>query len=384
MSRFSFIFELLALAAVMAASAGCAKGDEAESQPCVESISIRTSSSDSNGGQSFVSVTAVGKWAISFSEDVSWARLNTVEGSGNKADIIFEWDENPVEKDRELTIVLSSKEVSQSVATSFLQKGVPTQEIVPDPVAKWMEIPSTDNKKLYFFTHPMTIDGKKYRNYSYYWDVENLVAHWVAYPLNSTLIKGSSGRSEKWGLDPKLPRQYQPVLYSAYKVMGVRGHQLPSADRQQYEYNVQTFYGVNITPQNYELNGGAWANLEGYVRTRSRMVDTLYIVTGCTIEGSTDYAYDNDGKAVRVPTGYFKALLAYSAKKTVGSRTGGYAGAGFYYKNEPYKGSFLDEMMTIDDLEELTGFDFFINLPDALGQDAAAAVESTLDKWWNQ
>jgi len=378
------IFELFALTAALAVSAGCTKGAAPASEPKVESLTIKTPDSDSNSGQCFVSVIAEGDWTLSFSEEISWARLGVSEGSGNKADISFGWDANALEQERSLTMVLSSKQGSSRVTATFTQKGAQGGKVEPDPVPVWMEIPATNDKDLYFFTHPMTIDGKKYRNYSYYWDIENLVAHWVAYPLNTTLLKGSCGRSDKWGLDPKLPRQYQPVLYSAFKVTGVRGHQLPSADRQQYEYNVQTFYGVNMTPQNYELNGGAWANLENYVRSRSRSVDTLYVVTGCTLDRSLGYAIDNDGKQVRVPSGYFKALLAYSKNKVVGTKTAGYAGAAFYYDNEPYSGSFMNEIMTIDELEHQTGIDFFVNLPAAIGNDNAANVESTLDKWWKE
>lgn len=373
---------LLALAAVLVASAGCAKGESARTAGTVESVSLRTPSSDYNKGQCFVSVDARGSWSLSIAENVSWARLSVSRGSDCRADIVFEWDANPSEQARELSLKLLSEEDGSAVLATFRQGGVPVSEIVPDPVPDWMELPSTDSRSLYFFTHPMTIDGKHYRNYSYYWDKENLVARWVAYPLNATLLKGGSGRSDCWGLDPKLPKKYQPVLYSAYKGFGARGHQIPSADRQQYDANVQTFYGVNMTPQDYDLNGGAWANLENYVRSCSRSVDTLYVVTGCTIDGSDDYAYDNDGKSVRVPTGYFKALLAYSSKKAVGAGTGGYIGAAFYFENRSYSGSFLNEITTISELEQLTGLDFFVNLPAAVGKDAARKIESTLDKWW--
>ena len=75
-----------------------------------------------------------------------------------------------------------------------------------------MELPATDSPDLMFFTH---YNGSQ-RNYSYYWDVENLVAHWVAYPLNKDLI-GSGGRTDAWSLDPKLSRNMQPVLNKGYR-----------------------------------------------------------------------------------------------------------------------------------------------------------------------
>ena len=39
--------------------------------------------------------------------------------------------------------------------------------------------------------------------------------------------------------------------------------------------------------------------------------------------------------------------------------------------------------MTVDQLEEIVGEDFYPNLEAILGKDRAALVESTKDKFWN-
>lgn len=363
-------------------------------------LSLEAESAGCGADSKFVYVTADCSWTLSLEDEytkpISWASLSKSSGQGN-ATAILSIQANPEKVQRSLVVKLSGANGKIARAT-FTQEAKgdepippgPTpgpDDITPDPVANWMELPAMQNG-LYFFTHPMTIDGKRLRNYSYAWDVDNMVAHWVAYPLNSRLKSGGSGRSDAWGLDPKLPTKYQPVLNKAYTNSSswARGHQIPSADRQIYEYNVQTFYGVNMTPQNQKLNGGIWGNLENYVRDRSSSFDTLYVVTGCTLEGNKGVVYDNVGKAVTIPGGYFKALLGYKKAGTVGNTgiQGGYTGIAFFFKNEAVPGNdYMNYSMTISELEKKVGIDFFVNLKTALPS-LSDKIESTKDNWWNK
>lgn len=347
------------------------------------SLTLKTAEASRLSGSDWVTVTAPGEWTLGFEETTSWATLSTASGKGNKANIVLSWDLNPKDESRFCTLVLTDG--NDTFRTTFKQLGKEKASLVPDEIQAWMEIPKVDDN-LYFFTHPMTINGKQYRNYSFGWDVEDLVARWVAYPLNNELIGGNTGRTDAWGLDPKVPREYQPVIFSAFRSFGARGHQIPSADRQIVTYNKETFYGTNMTPQDYYFNSGTWAALEKYVRDRSASFDTLYVVTGCTVAGSTKKAYDNDGKAVTVPTGYFKALLGYKKSKTVGNTgsQGGYTATGFYFKNQNIYSGYQSQRMTIDELEKMVDIDFFVNLIPVVGESMAAKIESTDDSWWNK
>ncbi len=115
-------------------------------------------------------------------------------------------------------------------------------------------------------------------------------------------------------------------------------------------------------------------------------MDTLYVVTGADIRGAQDVAYDNNGKSVTVPEGYFKALLGYKKGGSIGNATGGYIGIAFYFDHRRYvndKNAIMDQSMTIDELEDKIGCDLFVNLPDKIGEDTAAIVESEVDSWWN-
>lgn len=351
------------------------------------SLSISNPNPAGGKGTQNLKVQAVGEWTLSlvFGEDEEpWASLDTKSGTGSKSNIFITYEPNYSEISRTVTIVLENG--ANSASCILTQKpsatggggsqGTP-EKIVGEPVPLWLELPAISDKSLYFLTHEQTIVSTTIRSWSYLWDTDALVAHWVAYPLNKWTI-GSGSRTDAWGLDPKVPKDLQPVLYKAFRGGYDRGHQLPSADMLYPEANMTTFYGTNMTPQLGSLNQNGWASLEGKVRDWAGKFDTLYVCTGCTVKGSTKVAYDNEGKAVKVPTAYFKALLGYKKNGTISitASTGGYTGIAFYYPHEAYSGSWQSKAMSIDELEAKVGEDFFVNLPSKIGADRAAQVES--------
>ena len=346
-------------------------------------------------GSQYLTVEAKDNWTLSVEyseltseEDIpeEWVSLSAKEGKAGSKKVVLGWTRNYDEDQRSCKIVLSVGR--DDVVLEFTQRGVkqnnPVAGLHSDPVPGWLELPATDDPNLYFFTHDMQHGGVTKRNYSFYLDPQACLAVWVAYPLNNSLA-GSGSRTDKWALDPKVPREFQPVIFSGFKGGYDRGHQLPSADRLTSGANEQTFYGTNMTPQKGELNQKAWASLEGKVRTWSNQFDTLYVVTGCDLNGYSDYAYDNDGKAIPVPVGYFKALLGFKKSGTIGNSTkqGGYTAIAFYFNHEYYADSeIMGQSMTIDDLEDQMGIDFFPNLEARVGKDLYTKIESTPDSWW--
>lgn len=339
-------------------------------------------------GSLTVSVTASGSWLLSlyYSDGAdAWADLSVSSGRGSTDGIVLSYGENTSGTSRSLLVILTSD--GQDVAVTFTQLSEDGSS-VSGTYPGWMELPAVvENDDCTFYSHDMTVSGRTVRNYSFLYDRDNLLSHWVAYPLNSGLI-GSGGRTGEWGYDPLVPRNEQPVLFSGYRGNYDRGHQQPSADRLNYNANVQTFYFTNMTPQfGRNFNQSIWAGLEDQVRNVARSSDTLYVVTGCVLDGSLGVAYDNEGKEVTVPGAYFKALLRYSASS--GTGYGGYAAAGFWLEHRSYGSTVITEDMckSIDELEELTGLDFFVNLPDKIGPTLAAQVEAqnpdNVGIWWN-
>ena len=342
----------------------------------------------SGKGSQFVSVQAVGSWTLS--SEASWVKFTPSSGSGDNAAVSLNYEANPDDKARTASITLSCSD-KKSVVT--LRQNAPSEDPQPEvdggssTKRRWMELPETkDNDGLFFYTHDMTVASKTVRNYSFYWDEKALVARWVAYPLNKGLI-GNGSRSNEWGFDPLLPARKQPYVLSTFRGGWTRGHQIPSADRLNYAANVETFYGTNMTPQDYDFNGEIWARLEGTVRGWSSRCDTLYVVTGCVVEGSTQKASDAEGKSITVPVAYYKAVLAYSKSNAA---NGGYRECAVYLDHDKAiagqtVGKNHSSVMSIRSLEEKLGINLFVNLPAAVGNDTANAIETekpAVVSWW--
>ena len=256
--------------------------------------------------------------------------------------------------------------------------------------AGWMELPATSaTDGLDAFTVRFSDNS---RSYTFYWDYSTLVSNWVAYPLNNAIIGSSISRSNAWAYCPLLPANKQQDVSKGYTAGNngwyARGHQIPSADRMgTFARNAQTFYGVNMTPQNNDFNGALWASLEGKVRewAKKSYTDTLYVVTGCVTTGAKYYIVDASSRKVTVPTAYFKALLLH--EKSSSSRyssTDGYAGCAFWFNHEEYSapGKYnaslsMDMSISIKELEQKLGYELFTNLKGKVGAAKAETVKST-------
>lgn len=375
--------------------------DAVSEQSAVLEVSLKNSSVDHTKGQQFVNVKCAGDWTlalVSDDEDVDWARLNITSGTGNKSNVILSYDANTGEVSRELRLVLDngSKWVDcVMVQASAVQQpdngngGNDGDDDNTPPTAtgtisaKWLELPSMDNPDLGYYSHSFKMDGKTYRNYSFGWSQKDRVALWVAYPLCKLYTNGSAGRTDAWALDPLLGDN-SAAPFGGYAGSYARGHQLPSADRQCcYDANAQTFYGTNMTPQLNAHNEGIWANLESKVRNIANSSDTTYVVTGVIVSASSKKETDSYGKSVTIPDAYFKVLLKYSKSSTLGQ----WNAAAFYLEHRSYSGNISKEhSMSIDELEELTGIDFFVNLPAKIGQAQADKLEAADPAanavWW--
>ena len=263
-------------------------------------------------------------------------------------------------------------EVRNVMVLSGKHEDVVIPEIDPTKT-QWMELPATDNDAYGYYSHSFSMKDKVYRNYSFAWSQDDLVSVWVAYPLNKTYTDKVVDRTDAFKYDPILGKDKSSNPGSGYAGDYARGHQLPSADRLcSREANEQTFYGTNIVPQLNEHNEKIWSNLENKVRIVANASDTTYVVTGCTVADATEFSTDTDGKKITIPTAFFKAVLVY--KKGADQE---WTSAGFFTEHKKYSSNDLKPIsMTIDELEEKTGLDFFVNLTDKIGSDKAAEVEA--------
>ena len=247
---------------------------------------------------------------------------------------------------------------------------------------KWMELPATNTSGLGYYYHSFSMNGKTYRNYSFGWDDSNKVAIWVAYPLSKLYTdsyNGKNNRHEEYFIQDPLLGNTSPMPGGGYAGDYDRGHQIPSADRQCSELaNGQTYYGTNMTAQSNPLNGGPWAQLEGYVRDFAKSSsDTTYVVTGCYVKDSSEWETDSYGMRIKVPTAYYKAVLVL--------KNNTWTGGAYWTPHVGYSSSYTGWAISIDELENKIGVDLYVNLPEKIGESAAAAIEAARpgdSKWW--
>lgn len=367
--------------------------------PVEPKLRVGTNPLDKAAGSQFLNVTASGDWSISVTYPEVENETGTVEewlsvspacGKGSKSSVILQWSANAGNESREATLTLYAS--GKSYGLTLTQKGAGSgsgSETSFVPKSGWMELPEViDDDGHDFFCHTMTIGSVETRNYSFYYSYGDYLALWVAYPLCNWNIGGAVNRTNAWGVDPLLPRDKQAVLSRGFRDGNAgwhaRGHQIPSADRlTSYDSNAQTFYSTNMTPQlNDNFNSTIWANLEGNVRTWAKKCDTLYVVTGCVVDGSTYYCLDNDGKKVTVPTAYFKACLSYSKSGSAGTK--GYRSIAVWMDHKEYQDDPLSNyVLSVSELEERLGYRLFVNLDDKVGSaDAQAIKDSKSTSWW--
>ena len=269
----------------------------------------------------------------------------------------------------------------------------------------WLELPTSSvdastttssRADLYMVTHRAVMTGsdKPQRNYTILYDPEMYASYWVAYPLCNNHL--GSGRDESWDFDPDVPESKQTnIRKGAYGVKWptasyannyfARGHQIPNADRNGVSAMMaQTYYSTNLTPQlQYGFNGDIWKNLEDGVRDVVKgKADTVYVVTGAAfrkVDGSesiTTITSVRDGKVLPVPNYYWKVLLKV---KWSGGSVSGASAIGFWLNHwETYStagNAYEACAVSVDQIEEWTGFDFFSNLSTPLQDGAEAATD---------
>lgn len=186
---------------------------------------------------------------------------------------------------------------------------------------------------------------------------------------------GSTKRTNDYKADPDIPSDIQNGRWSGY----TRGHMLGSSDRTcSPATNRQVFYYSNIAPQlggNFNTGGGAWNNLEDHI-DRFLCADTLYSVVGCYFEDYTD-SYGETDRAKKIagntsyPTMFYYVLLrtrkGNTGKAVTSCQSSDLQCVAFVMRHSMEKGHRpqAKDMMSVSDLEKITGFKYFVNVPNA-------------------
>ncbi len=211
--------------------------------------------------------------------------------------------------------------------------------------------------------------------YSLEWDCEKRAQRWTCYEMHEGNSEKNVSRTDSWATDPNIPSQYQ-TSQSDYSGIGFsRGHMCPSGDRLcSREQNKQTFYFSNMHPQYQNHNGVLWENMEGQVRkwNTASFRDTLYVVKAGTIRDDQILMKTETG--LPVPQYFYMAVLC--------KKNDTYKAIAFWTIHENVsrtKANLADYAISIKELEERTGIDFFCNLPDDIEQ--AVESEMNVNEW---
>lgn len=192
-------------------------------------------------------------------------------------------------------------------------------------------------------------------------------AEWVAYELSKNRLNQPwVDRTNDFREDRKV--ESGSASTADYRRTGYdRGHLVPAADMAfSREAMSETFFMSNMSPQARKFNQGVWRELEELTRDWAKKMEHLYVVSGPVLTEKIKYwVGDNQ---VAVPSAYFKVLLDLTEPDM--------KGIGFIMPNEKTEEPVQAFATTIDEVESITGLNFFPNL---LGEELESKLESHFD-----
>lgn len=196
---------------------------------------------------------------------------------------------------------------------------------------------------------------------------ELLIPNWVAWHLTADHTDGDVPRDNEFYEDIEVPSPR--ATNEDYRRSGwSRGHMCPAGDNKWDEKAMQeSNLLTNICPQNPELNSGVWNVIERNCRKWAKKYGDIYIVCGPVLL-NREHETIGTNKIV-VPEAFFKVVLRMNPEP---------AAIGFVIRNNEGKKKRDQFVNTVDDVERITGYDFFSSLPDDI-EDVVEAKASIND-----
>ncbi|MFL6229228.1 MAG: Ig-like domain-containing protein [Pyrinomonadaceae bacterium] len=201
--------------------------------------------------------------------------------------------------------------------------------------------------------------------------------NWVSWHLDNSWY-GTLSRVDTFRADPAVPADWYRVQATDFFLTGFdRGHMTPNADRDNQNrvpINQETYLMSNMVPQAPDNNQGPWANMENYLRSLTDAGNELYIVSGPAGVGGTG---SNGGTTttiadghVTVPASTWKVVLVLPkqdgddvSRVTAATRTIAVIMPNVQgIRNDDW----TKYIVSVDQVEALSHYDFFSNLPDAI------------------
>jgi endonuclease G len=172
------------------------------------------------------------------------------------------------------------------------------------------------------------------------------------------MVNGTEERTEDFRPDSAVSTGSAEL--SDYKSSGYdRGHLCPAGDMKiSHTAMSESFYLSNMSPQVPSFNRGIWETLESTVRNIVCHDSEIYVVTGPIFKNNKGFIGAN---RVTIPGYYYKVIYSPKNKKMIG----------FVLPNEKCEKEIKDFSVSVDDVEKLSGINFFPKL--------APSLENTLE-----
>lgn len=209
------------------------------------------------------------------------------------------------------------------------------------------------SKDFNFLPTSTTNDIYKRNTYIFSYSEVHEQSEWVAYYLDENDITSSNFDRPFFEQDPMV--ETESADWRNYKKSGYdKGHLCPAGDRKKsFDDFVETFFTSNISPQRHDFNSGVWNRLEDKVRYWAIKNNGLYVVTGGVL---TDNLKTIGKEKVSVPNYFYKVLLSKNGSKMIG----------FLVPHQDSNKPLYEFVVSVDEIEKMTGIDFYPNLQDEI------------------
>lgn len=227
------------------------------------------------------------------------------------------------------------------------------QEAQDEIVNKGKEVKGNTNE--YFLPTSTTKQIVHHQGYSLSYNEKHEQAEWVAYELKKSHLSKTNYKRPYFEIDNAV--KTGAASWRNYKNSGYdRGHLCPAGDRRYTkEAHDETFLTSNISPQEHQFNSGIWNTLEQKIRYWANKYDGVFVVTGGVLKGKMKTI---GTEQVSVPNQFYKVLIDNNSGKT--------KMIAFLMPHKNSKKPLYEFVVSVDDVEAVTGIDFFPELDDAI------------------
>ncbi|MBP2832580.1 DNA/RNA non-specific endonuclease [Aquimarina sp. U1-2] len=220
-------------------------------------------------------------------------------------------------------------------------------------IASEEHINNESNTSFYYLPTSTTGTIIMHTYYSLSYSEKHEQAEWVAYQLKKEHLSKNNFKRPYFEQDKKI--HSSSADWRNYKNSGYdRGHLCPAGDRRfSYKAFEETFLTSNVTPQDHEFNSRIWNSLEKKVRHWANIYNGVYVVTGGVLSDDLEtIGYE----AVSIPKYFYKIILDTTAKhpKMIA----------FLIPHKNTNRSLEEFVVSVDEIERLTGIDFFSKMED--------------------